>query len=46
MSDVLSMFSHSFSFLQNTEIMGFSLLSWLVVGCLFGMIGAFIRGKK
>lgn len=46
MADVISLISAGFGFLNNTIIIGQSLLTWLVIGVLFGMIGAFIRGKK
>ena len=46
MHDVISMFGSAFDFLTGTQIMGQSLMLWLVIGLLFGLIGAFISGKK
>lgn len=46
MQDVINIFGSAFSFLTGTTIMGQNLMLWLVVGLLFGLIGAFIRGKK
>lgn len=46
MQDVIDLIGGGFSFLNSTIILGLPLLSWLVIGVLFGMIGAFLKGKK
>lgn len=46
MQEVINIFGSVFNFLSSTQIMGQSVILWLVIGLLFGMIGAFIRGKK
>lgn len=46
MEEVINIIGGVFTFLNTTQIMGLPLLAWLVIGVLFTMIGAFIRGKK
>lgn len=46
LNDVLSILQQDFGFLTSTAIMGQPLMLWLVAGVVFGMIGAYIRGKK
>lgn len=46
MNDVFAILSGGFSFLNSSIVLGQSLLTWLVIGVIFGMIGAYIRGKK
>ena len=46
MSDVISMIGGALGFLNSTIILGNTLLNWLCIGVLFGLIGAFLRGKK
>ena len=46
MDEVINIIGGVFGFLNTTHIMGLPLLAWLVIGVLFTMIGAFIRGKK
>lgn len=47
MQDVFDTLAAGFSFLNQSEVLGgVSILTWLVIGVIFGMIGAYIRGKK
>ena len=45
MDDLISLFGSAFGFLNN-PVLGIPIIAWLVVACLFGLIGKFIVGKK
>lgn len=46
MNEIIEFFSLAFNFLGSFEAFGLPLLVWLVIPLLFGIIGAFIKGKK
>jgi len=45
MKDLISAFQGAFTFLGN-EIYGIPIIAFIVIGCIFAIIGRFIVGKK
>ena len=46
MTEVINAIGLCFSFLYDTKLLGIPLLVWIVLTCLFTLIGSFIKGKK
>lgn len=46
MAEIIEFFSLGFKFLEDFELFGLPFLVWLIIPLLFGIIGAFIKGKK
>lgn len=44
--ELTSAFGSVFSLLWSSKLLGMPLLFWFVIIALFGIIGAFLKGKK
>lgn len=45
MESLISMFSQAFTFLSQ-PVLGIPMIAYIVMACLFAIIGRFIAGKK
>lgn len=46
LDDFVSAVQSGFSILSNSEFLGLPIIAWLVISCMIGLIGLFIKGTK